>query len=119
MGSKNVNLLQKQKLEIQVELNSLLHSSNIDKDKINELKAEILYLDKQIEKIVGKNEIERRNELKKKKSGIDEINKNNYYGFKRKFKKISPMTIATNRMIDVIEKIENRQIEEEKVRVKI
>ena len=118
MGSKNINLLQKQKLDKQVELNSLLHSSNIDKDKINELKAEILYLDKQIEKIVGKNEIERRNQLKNKKSGIDEINKNNYFGFKSKFKKISPMSIATNRMISIIEKIENRTIEEEKVKVK-
>ena len=119
MASKNVDLLQKQKLELQVELNSLLHQTNKDQDKINELKSEILYLDKQIEKIVGKKEIERQNELRNKKSRVEDINKNNYYNLKTMVKRINPMTIATNRMINTIEKLKNMQIEDEKVRVKI
>ena len=119
MASKNVDLLQKQKLELQVQLNGLLHQTNKDQDKINELKSEILYLDKQIEKIVGKKEIERQNELKKKKQGVEEINKNNQYNLKTMVKRINPMSIATNRMINTIEKLQNIQIEDEKVRVKV
>lgn len=114
-----INSLQKQKLDLQVELNNLLHSLNPDRDKINELKSEILYLDKQIQKIVGKKEIERQNQLKKRKSGIEEINKKNYYSLKSMVKRISPMAIATNRMMSTIEKLQTRQIEDEKVRVKV
>lgn len=120
MSKKNLDLLQKQKLELQIQVSNLLNSEFKDNDKINELKSEILYLDKQIEKIIGKKEIERRNELKRKKSGVEEINKNNYYSFKSKVKMINPMTIATNRMLAIIGRLEiNHQIEEEKVRVKI
>ena len=116
--SNKINSLQKQKLELQLELNTLLHTSNQDQDKINELKSEILYLDKQIERIVGKKEIERQAQLKNKKSGIEEMNKKNYYGFKAKFKRISPMTIATIRMIGIIDKIETKEIQSERVKVK-
>ena len=116
--NKNVNLLQKQKLDLQVELNGLLHSYSKDQDKINELKSEILYLDKQIEKIVGKKEIERQNELKNKKSGVDEINKKNYYNLKSMVKRISPMNVATNRMISLIEKLDNNTLENERVKVR-
>lgn len=114
-----LNSLQKQKLDLQVELNSLLHSSFKDDDKINEIKSEILYLDKQIEKIIGKKEIERQNELKNKKSGIEEINKNNYYSLKLIVKRISPMTAATNRMINTIEKMQIKEVQNEKVRMKV
>lgn len=119
MISESVKSLQKKKLEIQVELNELLHSSNKDSDKINELKSEILYLDKQIEKKIGKKEIQRREELKRKQEGIEDINKNNYYGFKRKFKKISPMSVATNRALNVINKIQNKDIDDDKIRIKV
>ena len=116
--TNKLNELQKQKLDLQIELSIFIHSSVKDQDKINELEAEILYLDKQIEKIVGKNEIERRNELKKKKSNIDSINKSNYYSLKLMVKKISPMTIATNRMVSVIDKLENTKSNDDKARVK-
>lgn len=117
MLKKNVDSMQKQKLELQVELNTLLHSSALDQDKINELKSEILYLDKQIEKTVGKKEIQRQKELKNRQSDIEKINKNNYYNLKSIVKKISPMNIATNRMIDIIEKMD-RQKEEQIVKVR-
>lgn len=119
MISDNLNSLQSKKIELQVKLNELLHSKSKDEDKINELKSDILYLDKQIEKIVGKNEIRRRDELKRKKQGVDEINKNNYYNFKNRYKKIRPMTVATNRIIATIDRINNIQYEEDRVRVKI
>ena len=116
--TNKTNSLQTQKREMQLELNSLLQASNPDNDRINELRADILYIDKQIEKIVGKKEIVRLNELKRKQSGIDEINKNNYFAFKGKFKKISPMTIATNRMINLIDRLSKTQ-NDEKVRIKV
>jgi len=99
----DVNSLQKQKLDLQLKLNQLLKSSNASIDEVNELKSEILHLDKQIEKIVGSNEIKRQNELKRKKSGIEQRNLNNFYAFKDKYKKISKMRIATTRMIASIE----------------
>ena len=57
MKNQKLDLLQKQKLEFQLELNDILHSSTDNQDKINELKSEIIYINKQIEKIVGKKEI--------------------------------------------------------------
>lgn len=101
----NVNSLQKQKLDLQIKLNELLKSDNKTEDGINELKSEIIYLNKRIEKIVGSNEIERQKELKRKKLGIDQRNLNNYYAFKDKYKKISKMKIATNHIISLIESI--------------
>ncbi len=101
----NVNSLQKQKLDLQIKLNELLKSDNKTEDEINELKSEIIYLNKRIEKIVGSNEIERQKELKRKKLGIDQRNLNNYYAFKDKYKKISKMKIATNHIISLIESI--------------
>ena len=118
MTKENLDSLQSEKLNLQVELNHLLHLSNPNQDKINELRADILYLDKKIEKIVGKKEIERQNELKRKKIGIDEINKNNYYNLKHRVKKISPMYLATNRIINILENMSKEKVEE-RVRIKI
>ena len=118
MTNKKLNLLQKQKLDLQVELNNLVHDSTVDKDKINELKSEILYLDKQIEKIVGKKEIERQNELKNKKSRKDEKNKSDYYNLKFMVKRISPMAIATSRILNIIDKLQQKENINERVKVK-
>lgn len=103
--SSNVNSLQKQKLDLQIKLNELLKSNNKNDDEINELKSEIIYLNKRIEKIVGSNEIERQNQLRRKKLGIDQKNLNDYYEFKDKYKKISKMKIATNHIISLIESV--------------
>lgn len=111
----DVNLLQKQKLDLQVKLNELLNSNDKSQDKVNELKSEILYLDKQIEKIIGSNELKRQKELKRKKLGIDQTNLKNYYTFKDKYKKISQMKLATARMIALIENLEKDFINQEKI----
>ena len=118
MKNQKLNLLQRQKLDLQMKLSDLLHSSTNDKDAINEIKSEIIYINKQIEKIVGKKEIEMQNELKNKKFGLEEKNKNNYYNFKFTIKKISPMKIATNRIINIIESKVNTNSNSEKVRVR-
>lgn len=110
-----LNKLDQQKLDLQLELNRLIQSPKSDLDKINEIQSEILYIDKQIEMVVGKKEIDRRKELKKKKLGIEETNRKNYYNFKSRLKKISPMIIATNRIIKIIE---NEKTIDEKVMVK-
>lgn len=111
----DVNSLQKQKLNLQVKLNELLKSGSATVDEINELKSEILYLDKQIEKIVGTNEIKRQQELKRKKSGIEQRNLRNFYEFKDKYKKISKMKIATTRMIASIENLQRATYERENI----
>ncbi len=107
ISNEDVNILQKQKLDLQIQLNELLKSKSKNIDYINELKSEILYLNKQIEKIIGSNEIKRQNELKRKKLGIEETNINNYYSFKAKYKKICKMRISVFRMLNVIENYMN------------
>lgn len=121
ISNEDVNALQKQKLDLQIKLNELLKSSNKSIDDINELKSEILYLDKQIEKIVGSNEIKRQKEVKRKKLGIEETNINNYYLFKNKYKQICKIKVSTLHMLDIIENyINNSQKNiEEVVKVKI
>ncbi len=111
----DVNSLQKQKLDLQVKLNELLKSGSATADEINELKSEILYLDKQICKIVGSNEIKRQQELKRKKSGVEQRNLRNFYEFKDKYKKISKMKIATTRMIASIENLQRATYEREDI----
>lgn len=108
----DVNILQKEKRELQVKLSELLKNPNVSKDEINELRSEILHLDKQIEKILGSNEIKRQEELKQKKSGIEQRNIKNYYSLKDKFKTISKMKLATTRMISEIEKMQKENVEE-------
>lgn len=100
----DVNKFQKKKLELQADLDLLLKSNNPTLEEINSLRAEIKYLDKQIEKILGTKELERIEESKKKKSGIEEFNKKNYYALRDKYKKMNRMKIATARMLSLIEK---------------
>lgn len=99
----NINELQKQKLELQLKLNELLNSKDVSKDKINELRAEIKHLDKDITKILGSNEVERIEELKKKKDGTTTRNIKNFYALKDKYKKISKMKLAITKMLALIE----------------
>ena len=114
----DINLIQKQKLNLQIKLNELINSGDKSVDEINELKAEILYLDKQIAKILGSNELKRVEELKNKKSSKDERNKKAYFALKDKYKKISKMKVATERMINLIEQMQNNDIKEtEKIKV--
>jgi len=103
----DVNLLQNQKLEKQVKLNELLNSNILDLDRINELKSEILYLDKQIKKILGSKEIERQEILKGRK--LENLHVDKYYSLKYKVSKIRPMTHATNRIIKLIDLMETEK----------
>ena len=98
----DVDLLEKQKKEKEIELNTLLKSSNFSIDKVNELKSDILYLNKQIKKIVGSNELSRQKEIKIKKS--NERRLSNYYAFKERYKKISRISssIKKNKLVPYI-----------------
>lgn len=117
----DVNSLQKQKREKEVKLNELVKSGNITQDEINELKSEILYLKKQIEKIVGSNEIKRQKEIRLKKSGVEQRKLNNYYTFKEKYKKISKLNSSIKKLVHVIDKYNNETLNKnnELVRIKM
>lgn len=115
LSNEDVNTLQKKKLDLQIKLNELLKSSNKNIDDINELKSEILYLDKQIEKIVGSNEIKRQKEVRRKKLGIDDANIKNYFLFKSKYKQICKMRVATLHMLNVIDNHINKYNNEDNV----
>ena len=112
--------LQKQRDRKYNEYAVLLNSNNPSSDELNALKSELKYLDDQLNKINGLNEKKRTEQVKNKKLGIEEKNKNNYYIFKDKYKKISNMKLATTRIIGVIQEIQKQQyIEEEKVMMKV
>lgn len=100
----DVNLLEKQKLDLQLRLNQLLNSNdNSMSDEINSIRAEILHVDKQIKKIVGKNEIARQEKLKVKKSGQIDIIIKNFEIFKSKYRRVSNIYSAMNAMMNFID----------------
>ncbi len=107
IGNEDVKSLEKRKLDLQIKLNELLKSNNKNIDDINAFKSEILYLDKQIERIVGSNEINRQKEVRRKKLAIEETNIDNYYLFKNKYKQICKIKVSTSHMLSVIEKYLN------------
>lgn len=118
----DVNVLEHDKKQLQVKLSELIKSGNFSEDEVNSIKAEILYLDKQISKIVGSNEIKRQKELKQRKSGIEQANISTYYSFKDKYKKINKMKVATTRMINEIDEFNRKKYdvaEKEVVKVKV
>ena len=97
----------------------LLNSKNPSNDELVALKSELKYLDDRLDRINGLNDKKRTNEIKIKKSGIEERNKNNYYFFKDKYKKISNMKLATTRIIVVISELQKQEYKEEVVKVKV
>ena len=111
--------LQKQRDQKYNEYATLLNTNNPSKDDLNALKSEIKYLDDQLNKINGLNEKKRIEQVKNKKYGIEEKNKNNYYAFKEKYKKISNMKLATTRIIGIIGEIQKQDYIEERVKVKV
>ena len=111
--------LQKQRDQKYNEYAVMLNSKNPSIDELNALKSEIKYLDDQLNKINGLNEKERTEQVKSKKFGIDEKNKNSYYAFKEKYKKISNMKLATTRIIVIIGNLQKQEyINNEKIMVK-
>ena len=111
--------LQKQRDRKYNEYAVLLNSNNPSSDELNALKSELKYLDDQLNKINGLNEKKRTEQVKNKKLGIEEKNKNNYYIFKDKYKKISNMKLATTRIINAISELQKQQYIEENERVKV
>lgn len=105
----DINSLESKKIDLEIQLNNLLKSDNKEldnnkkSDKINELRSEILYLKKQIDKKLGYKEKEKLKEIKRKKSGVDEKNIKNYKAFKARYKKINNMEVATKNILKTIE----------------
>ena len=111
--------LQKQREQKYNEYAILLNSNNPSKEELNALKSELKYLDDQLSRITGLNEKKRLEQVKNKKYGIEEKNKNNYYMFKEKYKKISNMKLATTRIIGIISELQKQEYIEEKVMMKV
>ena len=99
----DVNSMQKKKLNLQIELDKLLNSPDKTVDKVNALRAEILYLDKQITKILGSNELKRQAEIRKRKLGQEESNIRAYFAFKAKYKQICCLGVSVSRMLSLDE----------------
>lgn len=116
-----VNKIQQEKINLEIQL-AEFKKNNASEDKINEIKSEIIYLSKKIEKKLGSNELKRRAEISKKRSGIEENNIKAYLAFKEKYKKISKMKLAFTKMMNTIETIQKNSLienEENVVKVKV
>ena len=118
ISEMRVQELQNKKRQLQSNLNDLLNSKNYTSDDVNELRSEILHINKLIEKKVGNKELKRQEEVRKRKSGVNEINIKAYYSFKSKYKKISEMAVATNRILKAFDSLNNTYTEE-RVKVKV
>jgi len=109
MLDTDINSLETKKLSLEIELNALLKCEDKDYDKINELKSEILHLQKQIDRKLGTKEVQKQKEIKREKSGVDERNIKNYNIFKAKYKKISKMEVSTKNILRVIDEYFNKE----------
>ena len=114
MLDADINSLETKKLSLEIELNAILKAEEKDADKINELRSEILHLNKQINKKLGTKEVQNQKEIKRVKSGVDERNIKNYNAFKNKYKKISKMEVSTKNILRVIEEYFNKNNHEYK-----
>lgn len=111
--------LQKQRDKKYNEYAIVLNSKNPSNDELNALKSELKYLDDQLNRINGINEKKRTEQVKSKKYGLEEKNKNNYYAFKDKYKKISNMKLATTRIIGIIGQMQRQYSSEENEKVMV
>lgn len=108
----DINSLEAKKINLEIELNNLLKNNVKEEDKINELRSEILYLKKQISQKLGSKEVKNQEEIKRKKSGLDERNIKNYQAFKYKYKQISKMEVSTKNILKLIDVyLNNKQYE--------
>ena len=102
MLETDINSLESKKTNLEIKLNELL-KNNADKDEINELKSEILYIKKQISQKLGIKEVESQEKLKRKKLHVEETNIKNYNAFKSRYKRISKMEVATRNILKAID----------------
>ncbi len=117
ISEKTVKELQSKKRQLQADMSVMLDSKDCSKESINALRAEILHIDKLIEKKVGTKEIERQNEVRRKKSRKDELTIKSYFEIKSKYKQISGMKVATNRLVSIMDKL-NSYRSDEMIKVK-
>lgn len=103
IGWSKINELQDKKQELQLKLNEALNDSNTSLDEVSAIKSEILYLDKQITRILGVNELRRLEEIKGKKNPVEQRNIKVYYALKDKYKKISKLSMAVKKMLVLID----------------
>ena len=107
---------QNKKNELQIDLSKLLESKRPTKDEVNSICAEIRYYDNQIKKILGSKELERQQKLTTPFEDVKNIKR--FREFKEKYEKMSNLTIAYNRIDDVITKKLNESYENAYVKVK-
>ena len=98
----SIKALEKQKNDLQLKINNIINSNNEVIHNINELKSQILVLDKGIEKILCINETELKQILNNKGNAT-----RSFYELKDKYKKISKLKVATTKMLDTIEAYQN------------
>lgn len=91
---KKVNKLLEERKNKLVEL---IQTPN--EDEKNAIKAEIKNIEKRLERILGKKEFERLEELKNKKGRKEKESIDKYYEFKSKISKIEPLYVASKRFI--------------------
>ena len=89
----DIKRLEKQKNDLQLKLTELLNSN----DNLNELKKQILVLDKGIGELLRINEAEIKQILDGKG------NKKGIYELKDKYKKISKLKVSITKMLEAIE----------------
>ncbi len=112
ISDKNLQELIEKKRILQARLSDLLNT-NYTKDDINALTSEIRYIDDKIGKMVGRNEQERLEHIKNRKSGRTEINIRRFNELNNKIRKISQMNVATKRFLNVIDHINNFKYEQQ------
>ena len=94
IGWSDIKMLQKQKNDLQIQLDEFLNSDNKDINILNQLKSKLLILDTCVKKILSLSEVE----LKQ-----NEKNKKGYFELKDKTKKISKIKIASEKMLEIVE----------------
>lgn len=104
LNNQELKDLENKKLELELSIKELLQKEDYSKDLENELRSELLYINKQIKHKLGNKEIKIQEEIKRKRTGKDERNINNYNILKNKYKQISNIEIATK---DIIRNIDN------------
>ena len=85
-----------------------------NEDEKNAIKAEIKNIEKRLERILGKKEFDRIEELRNKKGRKEKQAIDNYYEFKSKMSKIEPLYVATRRFIVTSEKVKEIDFSNEK-----
>ena len=104
MNWTDIKALEKRKKDLQLKLDEFLNLNNKEIYNINELKREILVLDKYIDKILCVNDVELKQILNSKGN-----NTRSFYELKDKYKKISKLKNATAKMINIIESYQKQE----------